>query len=104
MTDDIASLTLRLLQDMRGDMSAIRAEMATKAEIFALRTELKAEIAAFRAETNKKFDLLAETILKQSGQIEILTMGFSRQSERLDRIESRLDRVDQRLGLDQNTH
>ena len=70
MTDDIANSTLRLLQEMR-------AEMAT---------------------TNARLELLAETYLnlsetsrKQSGQLEILTMAFNRQSQRLERIEDRLD-------------
>ena len=87
-------------REMRGDLSAFRAEMATKADLNATR----AEIAAFRAETNKKFDLLAETALKQSHQIEILGMAFNRHDERLERIETRLDRVDRRLGLDQTTN
>jgi hypothetical protein len=46
----------------------------------------------------------ADASVRQSSQMEILTMAFNRHGERLDRIETRLDHVDQRLGLDQKTH
>jgi hypothetical protein len=98
MTDDIAHLTLRLLQDMRAENTARDEKL--RAEI----SDLRAEMNARFEKSDRKLDILAEASVRQSSQIEILTMAFSRHGERLDRIESRLDRVDQRLGLDQNTH
>ena len=98
MTDDIANLTLRLLQEMRAE-NTVRDEKL-RAEI----SELRAEMNTRFQKTDGKLDILAEASVRQSCQMEMLSMAFNRHGERLDRIEARLDHVDQRLGLDQKTH
>ena len=105
MTDDISDLTLRIIQDVRAENAAWRHAVDARDE------RMRAELAAFRTETSAKLDLLAEATVnlqeanrKQTGRIEILAMAFSRQGERLERIETRLDRVEQKLALDQTQH
>ena len=50
MADEPESLVLQLLRGIRADVTDVRAEMATKAELGELRAELKADIHSLRAD------------------------------------------------------
>jgi hypothetical protein len=54
MADEIADLTLRIIQDIRAENTAWRHAVDACDE------RMRAEIAAFRTETSAKLDLLAE--------------------------------------------
>ena len=50
MADEPENLVLQLLRGVRADVAAVRAEMATKAELGELRAELKADMQSLRAD------------------------------------------------------
>ncbi len=57
---NVESHTIRLLQEMRGDMAEFRQEV--RGEIAEFRQEVRAEIAEFRQVTEQRFDSLEQRV------------------------------------------
>lgn len=110
MSDDPESLVLRLLRDMRADMSDMRANTAdmratstTKAELAELRAELRSEMHSLRADVASDITLLRKDIGDQiAGLRHAVTHYHSSvvgHGVLITELEARVRRVEQHLDL-----
>ena len=68
--DNVESHTIRLLQEMRGEMAEFRQEV--RAEIAEFRQEMtgfKAEMIGFRQETERRFNVLEPAVVNLIGAV-----------------------------------
>jgi hypothetical protein len=105
------NMVLRLLQDMRADMSAMRAEMATKTDIADVRSELGSEIADLRSEVRSlRADVASDLVSLEKGlgdQIATLRRAVMEYHSSTighgilySEIEERVRRIEQHLKLE----
>ncbi len=59
---DVTDLTLRLLRDLRAQVTRIEANMATKEDLAKVRSELKHEIAEVRKDLGQRIDVLVRVV------------------------------------------
>lgn len=75
-----------------------RLDMVLEA-VTSLRTEIKNEIAEFRAEVNERFCLVEAAIKRLDVRVSRVEARLDRVEARLDRVEARLDSIDKHLAL-----
>jgi hypothetical protein len=68
MSDENENLVLRLLREMRADMAEMRAEMATKGDLAAVRDEARADTSDLRRDMTEGFTAIAGALAALSQQ------------------------------------
>jgi hypothetical protein len=103
MSNEPESLTVRLLREMRVEMSEIRAKMATKADLGDLRSELKTEMNTLRADVASDMVVLRKDISDQVAGLRRTVVDYHSSvighGTLISDLEARMRRVEQHLNL-----
>ncbi len=110
MSDEPDSIVLRLLRDMRAEMMGMRGEMATKADLAALRSELASDmtslradvasdVATLQAEDKKTRKELGEQIAGLRQAVTAYHSSVVGHGVLISDLEARIHRVEQHLNL-----
>ena len=101
------NLVLQLLRDMRGDLADVRRDMATKADVAELRSEmgsLRADVAADLHALDAKIDGTRKDLSEQIVGLRRAVIDYHSSvvghGNLIADLEARLRRVEPRLGLE----
>jgi hypothetical protein len=110
MTEEPASLIVELLRQMRAELGDVRSEMATKADLAALRADLASDMHTLRADVAADLHSMQADILSTRKELSEQIGGLRRavieyhtsvigHGVIISELEARMRRVEQHLNL-----
>jgi hypothetical protein len=110
MTEEPASLIVELLRQMRAELGDVRSEMATKADLAALRADVASDMHTLRADVAADLHSMQVDILSTRKELGEQIVGLRRavidyhtsvigHGVIISELEARMRRVEQHLNL-----